>query len=1262
MINKIIKFFLQNRLFTGFVMLLILAWGIIVSPFGWNIGFLPNDPVAVDAIPDIGENQQIVYTRWEGRSPQDVEDQISYPLTTSLLGIPGVKTIRSSSIFGVSSIYILFEEDVEFYWSRARILEKLNSLPRGLLPDQVQPTLGPDATALGQVFWYTLEGRDSLGNPSGGWDAQDLRTVQDYYVKYALNSVKGVSEVASVGGFVKEYQIDLNPGSLKANNVSLGEVIKAVKGSNLDVGAKTMEINKAEYFIRGLGYVKSISDLEETVISVNQNIPVRVKDVGKVVMGPAIRRGILDKEGIEAVGGVVIARYGENPLEVIENIKAKIKDIEPGLSSKKLKDGTISKISIVPFYDRTALIKETLGTLHEALTLEIIITIIVVIVLLLNLRASLIISSMLPMAVLLCFIAMKYVGVDANIVALSGIAIAIGTMVDMSIIMIENILRHIRIGDRNENKEEIIFKGVTQVSGAIITAVLTTVVSFLPVFTLQAAEGKLFGPLAYTKTFALLAAMVLSLFVLPTLAYWIIPLRKNENDYKKRFKMVIAVFYLLTGIVVFFIVKWAAIALIVLGLIRIAEQFREAIKWEILRKAVNHGNIIVAMAVFSYLLGAQWLPLGPQVSLFVNIIFIGIILLLVLGAMYLFIKYYEKILRNLLNYRKTFVAFLLALIAFSFLTWKGFDHIFGSDKNNKISAYLSEAFPGMGEEFMPALDEGSFLLMPTTMPHSGVEENRDVLANLDRAVAAIPEVETVVGKAGRVESALDPAPISMFENVINYKSEYALDEDGNRLRFKVDKEGNYLLKNGEEHNPEEGVVSSDLLVRNRNGEYYRQWRKEIKSPDDIWQNIVASSSFPGLTSAPKLQPIETRLIMMQTGMRAPMGMKIFGPDLKTIEKFSRNVEKVLKKVEGVKSETVFADRMIGKPYIEIIPNRVSMARYGISMKEIQNYIETGVGGVKLTSTVQGRERYGIRVRFARDFRSDPTELENLLIPAKGGLQVPMKQLAKVSYTKGPQMIKSENSFKVGYIVFDKLPERAEVDVVESATDKLNEAVESGELVVPTGVTYKFTGSYENQLRAEKRLSLVIPLALLVIFLILYFQFSSVKLSLMVFSSILVSVCGGFIILWLYGKPWFMNFEFVGANMRDLFQIHTLNLSVAVWVGFIALFGIASDDGVVMATYLKQSFKDKVFDTKEEIRELVVKTGKRRLRPCLMTTSTTLLALLPILSSTGRGADIMIPMAVPVFGGMLIELLTLFVIPILYSSLKEREHSKKTAIA
>jgi Cu(I)/Ag(I) efflux system membrane protein CusA/SilA len=562
MLNKIIKYFLENKLVTILILIVLVTWGIVTAPFGWQTGGLPSDPVPVDAIPDIGENQQIVFTPWNGRSPQDIEDQISYPLTTYLLGIPGVKTIRSSSIFGFSSIYVIFNEDIEFYWSRSRILEKLSSLPSGLLPDGVQPTLGPDATALGQVYWYTLEGRDKDGNPTGGWDLHEIRSVQDFYVKYGLNATEGVSEVASIGGYVQEYQIDVNPDALKAYNIPLHKVMEAVQKSNRDVGAKTIEINQAEYLLRGLGYVKKTEDIEKAVVAVQDNVPVLIKDIAVVTLGPASRRGILDKDGAEVVGGVIVARYGANPLQVINNVKEKIIEIAPGLPKKTLADGVESQLTIVPFYDRSELIYETLGTLEEALSLQILITILVIIVMIYNLRASVLISSLLPIAVLMVFIAMRYFNVDANIVALSGIAIAIGTMVDLGIILSENIVKHIDEAPPGQKLITTIYNGAAEVSSAILTAVSTTIVSFIPVFTMQAAEGKLFGPLAFTKTFALVAALLVSLFILPTLAHWFFG-KKIKNPRHNRWVNILLIVAGIIGLIGGIV--WAGALLILFG-------------------------------------------------------------------------------------------------------------------------------------------------------------------------------------------------------------------------------------------------------------------------------------------------------------------------------------------------------------------------------------------------------------------------------------------------------------------------------------------------------------------------------------------------------------------------------------------------------------------------------------------------------------------------------------------------------------------------
>jgi Cu(I)/Ag(I) efflux system membrane protein CusA/SilA len=1166
------------------LLLLFVGWGLTVAPFDFNIKNLPRNPVAVDAIPDIGENQQIVFTKWQGRSPQDVEDQITYPLTTALLGIPGVKSVRSNSMFGFSSVYLIFNDDVEFYWSRSRILEKLNSLPNGTLPDGVQPALGPDATALGQIYWYTLEGQDKDGNPTGGWDLHELRTIQDFYVKYGLSSAEGVAEVASIGGFVKEYQVDVNPEAMKANNITLENVMAALKSSNIDIGAQTIEINMAEYFVRGLGYVENIEDIENSVIQTNNNVPIRIGDIAKVNIGPATRRGILDKSGAEAVGGVVVARYGANPLEVIQNVKAKIAELEPGLATKTLVDGTISQVNIVPFYDRTQLINETIGTLQEALSLEILITIIVVILMLMNLKSSILVAITLPIAVLMCFIAMKYFGVDANIVALSGIAIAIGTMVDMGIVLMESIVIRIEEQGENESLFTSVYEATTEVASAVITAVATTIISFVPVFAMEAAEGKLFRPLAYTKSFALIASVIVAITIIPPLAHSIFGVRLKFKP--MRF----------------------------LKLDMFTEQTSKYLK--------NTLNIILAILV-TYLLAKIWMPLGVTKSVLTNFFFIGIFAGSLIGFFYIIIHFYEKILRFLLRFK------ILFLLTVGLIIYQGYT-----------------VFKNTGAEFMPSLNEGSFLLMPTSMPHSGMQENIKNLRTLDMAVTAIPEVETVVGKAGRVNSALDPAPMSMYENVILYKSEYKTDENGHRIRFKIDKKGEYLKDKNNE------------LIPDNNGQYFRQWREHIKSPDDIWDEIVTVTKLPGVTSAPKLQPIETRLVMLQTGMRAPMGIKVRGSNLAEIEAVGLKLETHLKNVEGVKDAAVFADRIVGKPYMLLDIDRIAISRYGLTIEKVQQHIQAAIGGMNMTTTVEGRERYNIRIRYPRELRNDPDALKRIYIPTSNGGQIPLGDLIKIKYEQGPQAIKSEDGFLIGYVLFDKEDGFSEVEVVNNAQRYLQEQIDNGSLKIPNGINYRFAGNYEQQVRASKRLNLVVPIALAIIFLILYFQFKSISISLMVFSGVFIAFSGGFIMIGLYDTSWFLNFDLFGQSMRDLFQIHTINLSVAVWVGFLALFGIATDDGVLVGTFLQASFKRNEPTDIQGIRDAVVEGGLRRVRPAMMTTATTILALLPVLTSTGRGADIMLPMAIPSFGGMLLQMITMFTVPVLFSLWKEVQFRMK----
>ncbi len=1144
-VAQFIRFCLTNKLIVILIALMLFVAGIISAPFDWKLGSDPDLRVPVDAIPDIGENQQIVFTEWMGRSPQDIEDQITYPLTAALLGIPEVKTIRSYSYFGFSSIYVIFKEDAEWDWSRAKILEKLNSLPGGTLPPETSPTLGPDATALGQVFWYTLEGRDTEGKPAGGWDPQELRSIQDYFVRYALQSTDGVAEVSSIGGFQREYQIDVDPDAMRAFGVRLEQVFAAVKDANLDVGARTIEINRIEYVIRGLGFIKSLDDLRKTVVMAPGNTPITLNEIAEISFGPALRRGILDKAGAEAVGGVVVARYGANPMATIDKVKERIREIADGLPKKTLEDGTVSQVTIIPFYDRSGLISETLETLKVALTEEILITIIVVLLLLFHLRSSALISLLLPGAVLLTFLAMKQFGIDANVVALSGIAIAIGTIVDMGIVLCENVLKALDDADEDESRLEVIFRACTEVGGAVLTAVMTTVISFLPVFAMEGAEGKLFKPLAYTKTFALVSSVILALALLPPLIHLL---------YRKRIDRVSR------------------------------------------RHPKGHRIALISLAVLVALyMGSSWEPLGPAHGI-LNHIFVIVLIGLLLALVWGFMSIYERVLRFFLRMKWILMVLVLSVITCGVLIWQS-----------------------LGEEFMPSLDEGSFLYMPTTMPHASIGEAKRVLQLQDKAINAIPEVEMVVGKIGRVDSSLDPAPVSMVETIITYKPEWGVDENGDRVR---------------------------------------QWRDEFKTPDDIWKEITRVAQLPGVTSAPQLQPIETRIVMLQTGMRAPMGLKVRGPDLESLEDAALKIEAVLKGAPGVDPSTVFADRVVGKPYLEINIDREAIARYGISIKRVQDVIEVAVGGKRVTTTVEGRERYPVRVRYLRERRDSIEELAEILVPAPDGTQIPMGQLASIDFVRGPQAIKSEDTFLVAYVIFDKMKGWTEVDVVEAASKTLEDHQESGDLNLPENVTYKFTGTYENQVRAAKKLALILPLALVLIFIIIYLQFRVVSTSLLVFSGIFVAWSGGFILIFLYNQPWFLDFSLFGVDFRNLFQIGQINLSVAVWVGFLALFGIATDDGVIMGTYLQQKFRENEPDDIPSIRDTTVEAAVKRNRPAMMTTATTLLALIPVLTSTGRGSDVMIPMAIPTFGGMTFAVLTVFVVPTLYCWIEEVRHSHK----
>jgi len=1240
--NRIILFCLKNKLvvllLTGFLM----VWGYIHAPFDWSFLRESRDPVPVDAIPDIGENQQIVFAEWMGRSPQDIENQITYPLTTSLLGVPRVKTIRSISMSGFSMIFIIFDDDAEFYWSRTRILEKLNSLPSGLLPDGVQPSLGPDATALGQVFWYTLEGRDAQGNPAGGWDLQELRSIQDFTVKYALQSAAGVSEVASIGGFVKEYQVNIDPDDMRLHGVSLMEVIDAVRGSNLDVGASVMEINQVEYSIRGVGYIKTAADLENAVIKQVAGTPVYLHQVADIVIGPQFRRGALDKGGTEAVGGVVVVRYGENPLAAIKEVKRKIEEISLALPSRSLADGSVSKVTIVPFYDRTTLINETLGTLNQALYEQIIITSIVVLIMVRHFASSVIISLTMPFAVMGCFIAMRLTGIDANLVSLAGIAIAIGTIVDMGIIVCENILQHMDRAQREAGEDarltrqqrlDTIFAAVSEVSGAVVTAISTTIISFLAVFTMEAAEGKLFKPLAYTKTFVLFASVVVALTIIPALAHLFFGRTRKKTG--------------ATG---------------------------------------NGIGAYLLAGFFVILLARSWMPLGADRGIMLNTFAVFLITGSVFGVILLYQSRYPAILSWCLANKKKFLAIPSSLIFMGLLVWLGVPRLSAwlpsGLRDSAPLQMLSNTFPGLGREFMPPLDEGSFLFMPSAMPHAGLNEVLDLMQQQDMGFAAIPEIEEAVGKLGRAESALDPAPVGMIETVINYKTEFLSDPDGRRLNFRYDSgardvfrdaQGNPLPGPDGEPYTVQGRFERDpdgRLIPDRNGHPFRQWRVAldpelnsgreawagIRSPEDIWAEILKAGEVPGLTSAPWLQPISARIVMLQSGMRAPMGIKVRGPSLDAIEAAGLLIEKALKEVPQINPATVVADRIVGKPYLEIHPDRIALARYGIKVTDFQDVLEVAVGGKIFSRTVEGRERYPVRIQANRDSRGSIESLGRILIPVMDKAHIPLRELADIRYVRGPEMIKGENTSLLGYVLFDKHPGYAEVDVVDSARETLAAKLANGTLALPEGISYTFAGSYENQIRASRKLALVIPLSLFIIFLILYAEFRRIPVTLFVFTAIFVTWSGGFVMIWFYNQPWFLDFHLLDVSLRELFSVHGMNLSVAVWVGFLALFGLATDDAVVICSYLDQRFKNATLSSISDIRGAVVDAGRRRIRPCMMTTATTLLALIPVLSATGRGADLMIPMAIPSFGGMVFEMMTSLVSPVLYSWWQERRLS------
>lgn len=1130
---------LRNRLVVLLFTAIFALQGIVHAPFDWTVPFLGSDPVPVDAMPDVADNQQIVFTEWPGYSPEDVDEQITYPLTLALQGLPSVKAMRASSMFGFSSITIIFEDDVDFYWSRSRLLEKLSSLSPQTLPAGVTPKIGPDATGLGQIFWYTLEGRTEDGEVVNAWDLEELRNIQEWDARLRLQSVPGVAEVASIGGYEREYQIDIDPQALQAANISILDVVRAVQASNRDVGARSIEQNDVEYVIRSRGLVENEEDLESIVLAVRENVPLLLSDVARVSLGPALRRGALDKEGAPAVGGVVVVQQNADPYLVSKRIGALVsKEINrTGLAQKTLSDGRVARLHIVPFYDRSVLIEETVDTLKQALSAQILISIIVI-VLMMRIGPGILISSLLPVSVLMSFVIMRVVGIEANILSLSGIAIAIGTVVDMGIVICESIVSYIERYPEEKLMTNV-RRACAEVASAIVTAVATTIVGFIPVFFLAGEAGRMFSPLAATKTIILFIAVVLALSALPVLAGLFFKRQFPEQKYR----------YL------------------------------------------RYGVIGVLLVVLSML----WSPYGPAQT-FLNII---LTVVLVLGIVFGFIWFrqqYEQMLRWCLQHKVLFLSCPLMIVVLA-----------------------ACSIPWLGEEPMPPLEEGSFLLMPTMSYHGSIGEALEIISQQDKAISAIPEIETVVGKIGRVQSALDPAPVGMVETLIQYKPEWK----------QVD------------------------------GKLVRQWREHIQTPNDIWDEIAHAAQVPGVTGAPKLQPIETRRIMLQTGLRAPCGLKVLAADSEVAGEMAIELEKWLKKRSTVQPSTVIADRVVAKPYLEIVPDRQAMARHGLHMKAVQDVIEVAVGGKVISQVLDGNARHGIRVRYPQNLRDDLDSLRQLLVPTPMGYEVLLEQVATISMEPGPQVLKREGTDLVAYVTFSGKPDIPLVDFIAGLEKELEHDLQSGVLQLPAQTRLalvldgKSLDTYRQQEAQHRRVFIISGL---VIALILFLQFKNAALTAFVASSILVALSGAVLLITLYNQDWlWQQVPFVW--LADFFNIGTLNISTAVLVGFIALFGIATDDAVVMATYLRQEFEANVCTTTADIHHTTVDAALRRIRPCLMTSATTIVSLLPVLSSAGRGSDVMRPMAVPIVGGMIIVLLSVFMLPVCYAWYQERQLRK-----
>ncbi|MBI5888534.1 MAG: efflux RND transporter permease subunit [Deltaproteobacteria bacterium] len=1036
MLKKIIEISIRNRLVIILFTLFAVGWGV------WTIFYR----TPIDAIPDLSDAQVIIYTEYAGQAPQVIEDQITYPLTTAMLAVPKAKVVRGYSFFGSSFVYVIFEDGTDIYWARSRVLEYLN-FAAGKLPKGVTPSLGPDATGVGWVFEYTVEGK--------GYSLAELRSIQDWYVRYQLTKAQGVSEVASIGGFVKQYQVNTDPSLLINYGVSIKDVIDAVKMGNTDVGGKTIEMSEREYMVRGLGYIKNIPDIENTVIKADRTgTPIRVKDVARVELGPDERRGIAEKDGEgEAVGGIVVMRFGENALDTIHNVKAKLKELEAGLPPG---------VTIKPIYDRSGLIHRAIVTLKEKLVEESIIVSIVCIVFLLHFRSALVAILMLPVGILVSFITMSLLGINANIMSLGGIAIAIGAMIDGAIIMIENAHKHLERDAGKKDHWQIITDAAKEVGPALFFSLLIITVSFMPIFTLEAQEGRMFKPLAFTKTFSMGAAAFLSITLVPVLMG-----------------------FLIRG-----------------------------------RIMPEHKNPITRVSIWIY---------RPAINF-------------------------------VLRHKKAVVAAAVIVL-------------------------VATIFPlsRLGTEFMPALNEGTLLFMPVTLPGVSVTKAAEILQTEDRIIKTFPEVESVLGKAGRADTATDPAPMEMFETLVNLKPE-------------------------------------------------REWRPGM-TVEKLVDEMNSALEMPGVTNSWTM-PIKARTDMLSTGIRTPVGIKVFGKDLHELERVALEVEAAVKKVPGTSS--VYAERIVGGYYLDIKIKRQEAARYGLRVEDIQGVIMSAIGGENVTTTVEGLERYPVNVRYKRGLRDDVDKLSRVLVPTMmSGQYVPLKQVADLQIKMGPPSIKTENALLTTWIFVDVRSS----DIggyVGAAKKAVMEKVK-----FPPGYYVSWSGQYEYMQRAYARLKVIIPLTLGIIFLLLYFNFKAITECLIILLAIPFSMIGAAWILYILGY----------------------NISIGVAVGFLALAGLDAEMGIVMLIYLDHAYRDRqekgMMNTAGDLREAVIEGTVMRVRPKLMTITAIIAGLLPIMWSTGAGADVMKRIAAPMVGGMFTSgLLELLVLPAIYVLWKERKLKKE----